>query len=259
MPSSFFTREGDWFLPTDHCRGPWAEDACHAGPPTGLMARALEQTVSDKRLVRITVDLLRPIPFDGFRIDAQVDRDGRSVSTVTATLMARSGKPVVQARGMLLRERDLNGLPTVQDGLVNPEDCAPGQFPIREVLHDKPAFNGSGVEVRYPPSHDHAPGVTEAWLRTVPLLNDEDASPFQRLCPLADCGNAFGRNDEPQRVGFPNTDLSVVLHREPEGEWLGIRSRCFWQSSGVGMSDSTLFDVQGAVGHALQTLMLMPA
>ena len=50
MPDTFFTVErradgSEWFTPTDHARGPWDPDACHGGPPTGLLVRALEQVV----------------------------------------------------------------------------------------------------------------------------------------------------------------------------------------------------------------------
>ena len=48
MPDTFFTssprRDGsEWFSPTDHARGPWDPDACHGGPPTALLVRALER------------------------------------------------------------------------------------------------------------------------------------------------------------------------------------------------------------------------
>lgn len=256
---SFFSRDGEWFLPTDHCRGPWAEDACHAGPPTGLLARAMERAVPDQALVRITVDLLRAIPFDGFRIDCTVLRQGRTVSTTEATLYNRDGKALVTARGMHLATRPpYTGMPTFHDDAPPLGDSLADAFPIAGTLHGLPAFNGSGVETRYPGGQSPAPGPTTAWLRTVPLLENEAPSPFQRLCPLADCGNAFGRNAEPHEVMFMNTDLTLVVHREPVGEWFATRAIGHWQPSGVGLAEAKLYDEQGAVGFALQTLILMP-
>ena len=68
VADTFFTiaEDGDWFQPTEHTRGPRDPTACHAGPPTAMMARALERAVPDKRLARITVDLIRPVPLDAF-------------------------------------------------------------------------------------------------------------------------------------------------------------------------------------------------
>ena len=95
-------------------------------------------------------------------------------------------------------------------------------------------------------------------MRTVPLLPDEEASGFQRICPLADCGNAVSRNADPDPYAFMNTDLTVLLHRAPEGEWFGMDSVSRWEPAGVGISDSLLFDEHGAVGRAIQTLVIRP-
>ena len=100
---------------------------------------------------------------------------------------------------------------------------------------------------------------TTVWMRTVPLLPGEEMSPFQRISPLADCGNAFGRHAEPDQVQFVNTDLVIALHRDPVGEWMGSRVASHWQPTGVGLADALLFDDEGPVGRALQTLLLRPA
>ncbi len=76
---------------------------------------------------------------------------------------------------------------------------------------------------------------------------------------MADCGNAFSRHADPIDVQFVNTDLIIALHRDPVGEWLGSRVSSHWQSNGVGLADALLFDDEGPVGRALQTLVLRPA
>lgn len=257
-PSSFFTSaDGQWFRPTDHCRGPWDPDSCHAGPPTGLLARALERLVPDQRLRRITVDLVRPVPMAGFRIEAEVVRQGRSVTTSRAVLIDDDGRPRVTAAGLHLRTSEPLALPTAVAPIPRFDEAVPGPFPIRETRHGLPGFVG-GVEVRYPPGQDTEPGPTTVWMRTTPLLPDEEPSPFQRICPLADCGNALSRNAEPREMGFVNPDLTLVLHREPEGQWLGSDSTSHWQPDGTGLADALLFDHRGVVGRALQTLLVTP-
>lgn len=257
MTDAFFTSsDNEWFQPTDHTRGPWDETACHAGPPTGLMARAAEHLLPEQRLTRLTVNLHRPIPFSRFRIDAEVSRRGRTVSLCELRLLDHTNRSIVHAQAMLLTPSQQQELPSQRCSIGTPDTAQSGDFPIRDTLHGLPAFNGSGVQVRYPPGHSGNPGRTVAWLKTVPLLDSEDASPFQRICPLADCGNAFGRNAEPQEVQFMNTDLTVLLHRDPIGEWMGTDSAGFWESNGIGMADAQLFDASGCVGRALQTLVL---
>lgn len=257
MSDSFFTStNNEWFQPTEHTRGPWDEHACHAGPPTGLLARALEKLLPQQRLTRLTVNLQRPVPFAGFRIEATVTRQGRTVSLSEARLIDVQDKVVITATGMHLTPVAEQILPSHQEQFGSVEDANDGRFPIENTLHGLPAFNGSGVSVRYPAGQDHTPGATTAWMKTVPLLNYETASPFQRICPLADCGNAFGRNADPQHVTFMNTDLTLLLHRDPTGDWLGTHSVGYWESNGIGMADALLFDEQGAVGRALQSLVL---
>lgn len=257
MENCFFSSDdNEWFQPTAHTRGPWDEHACHAGPPTALLARALELLLPEQRLTRISVNLLRPIPFQRLRVKSLVQRKGRTVSTTEAFLIDDTGKSIVAAQGMHLTPTPHQNLPTQVQHMGDPEAATPGQFPITQTLHDKPAFNGNGVDVRYPAGHDHLPGPTIAWLKTVPLLDYEIPSPFQKICPLADCGNAFGRNADPAEVTFMNTDLTLVLHRDPVGDWLGTHSQGYWEPNGIGLADAMLFDSLGCVGRAMQTLVL---
>jgi hypothetical protein len=267
VPDTFFTSErridgSEWFVPTDHARGPWDPDACHGGPPTGLLVRALERSLPAMRLARISVDLGRPVPMTGFSIITEITRAGRATANTSAVLVDGDGKVRATATGMHLA---VAASPVVagtidNGGAVTPRlaDSAEGAFPVGRVAHDQPGFRGA-VEIRYPAGEDDAPGATTVWMRTVPLLPNEEVSPFQRISPLADCGNAFGRNAEPDEVQFVNTDLVIALHRDPVGEWVGSRATSAWQPTGVGLAEGLLFDDDGPVGRALQTLLLRPA
>jgi hypothetical protein len=265
MTEAFFrlhdTPDGEWIEPTDLCRGPWDPEACHAGPPTGMLVRASERLLPHQRFVRITVDLTRPVPQAGFRIIGEVIRSGRTVSTAALTMVDGNGKAVLSARTLHMAPQPNRELPTTPAETPRLADTAPGLFPIHHGAHSLPFFPNA-VEMRYPPGHDHLPGPTTAWMRTVPLIGDDDAerhggvSGFTRICPLADCGNAISRNAEAGDLAFMNTDLTVVLHREPVGEWFGTQSVSRWEADGVGVSDSLLFDEEGAVGRAIQSLII---
>ena len=260
MADSFFTSEDNhWFTPTSHTRGPWHTEHCHAGPPTALIAREIEQLNPEQKLVRLTVNLIRPIPFNGFSVSAEITRQGRIVTTSSATLIDADQKVCASAVALQMTPQTTTELPSQHVDYGKHTDATTGQFPITKTLHDLPSFKGDGVEVKYPPGQNHEPGPTIAWMKTVPLLTTETPSAFQRLCPLADCGNAFGRNAEPWDVNFMNPDLTILLHREPQGEWLGTNSTAYWEDNGIGMADAQLFDESGSVGRALQTLLLRKA
>lgn len=260
----YFTRgKGEWLIPTDHCRGPWDVNACHAGPPTAMIARAMEFALknanSNQRLCRLTVNLTRPVPMSEFRVDALIVRAGRSVTTLTASLLDTDNKERITASGLAMIERP--GTLTRPGNITNTTprftDAQPGDFPITRANHDKAGFAGS-IQTRYPPGQDANPGPTTAWLKSVPLLQGETASGFQQICPLADSGNAFSRLAQPWEVAFVNSDLTINLHREPQGQWLGSQSNSHWQRDGIGLADALLFDETGPVGRATQTLLLTP-
>lgn len=89
---AFFRLEDGVSIGSDAARGPWSADACHAGPVTAVLVRALEQAIPGKQLARLTVTFHRPVPIAGFRTVANPGRDGRSVATAVAQLTATDGK-----------------------------------------------------------------------------------------------------------------------------------------------------------------------
>lgn len=255
----FTTRDGRWFEATGYARGPWDVDACHAGPPTALMVRALEQLIPGQRLARLTVELLRPIPLRGFRVQAEVRKPGRSVTLSEAEILDED-RVYVRAYGLHLRALDGFSTATALSKSPDLSSAVPGPFPIRDALHDEVCFPDS-VEVRYNMDEGSAGtgGPTTIWLRAkVPILADEAPSPFQRICPLADSGNGVSYNEYLDRVAFINPDLIISLHRNPDGEWHGARTISHWQPDGTGLADAELFDVNGPVGRVLQTVLLTP-
>lgn len=257
MTRSFFTRNSDWFVPNEEARGPWDADACHAGPPTGLLARASELAVPEQALVRITVDLIRPIPHSPFRVEADVVRRGRSVSTTRMRIVGDDDRAIVTAVGMHVAAADPPlDIPTTTYEPPPLDSSVPGPFTIDRTAHGLTWF-GDSVEARYRPGERSSVGPGLMWMRTPALLPDEEPSPFQRICPLADCGNAISRNAEADgSTMFMNTDLTIMLHRPPTGDWFGSDAVSRWEPSGHGISDALLFDADGAVGRALQTLLI---
>lgn len=256
---AFFRSDGDWFVGNGVSRGPWSEDACHGGPVTGLIARAIEKITIDsgKQLTRLTVSFRRPIPISGFRVGAKVERSGRTATTATATLRDSEDRVCVIASSLHLATHSFESLPSASIPHPSFEEAIPGDFPVMQAAHDLPFF-GSGIEVAYPPGETSKPGPTTLWMRTLPILEDEESSPFQLLCPIADCGNGISRNTEFSETSCVNPDLTVVVYRLPESAWLATEAMSFWQPSGIGMSHAMLFDTVGALGAALQTMIVRP-
>ncbi|MCG7624707.1 thioesterase family protein [Epibacterium sp. Ofav1-8] len=256
----FFDRRDDGvFVGNDPARGPWAVDYCHAGPVAGLVARAAEVEIGpEKQLTRLTMDLLRPVPLAGIRVAAETTRHTRTLATTRVTVHDLSDALLVQATTMHLAERDIGLVPTPALPAPRFEEAEPGPFAIGEGRHELANF-ARLLEARYPPGHGFGPGPKTMWLRTPDLVQGEETSPVQGICALADCGNGISWNLPTSEMGFMNTDLTLQIHRMPEPGWHASEAVSHWQPNGIGMSQAVLYDTEGPVGMALQTLVLFPA
>ncbi|WP_120634304.1 thioesterase family protein [Ruegeria sp. EL01] len=258
MQSYFRLSPDGAFIGNDPVRGPWSADHCHAGPVTGLIARAAETEVGpEKMLTRLTVDLLRPLPLAGLRVAAETTRHTKTLATTRVTVHDLDDTLCCTATTMHLVRKDLSSVPSAASEKLSISDTVDGPFPIGQMRHDLPGF-AHFVDVVYPKGGNQGPGPKTIWMRAPPLLDGEIQSPIQSICPLADCGNGISWNVPPTEMGFMNTDLTLHIHREPVSDWLASDSVSHWQSSGIGMSQSVLYDTQGPVGTALQTLVLFP-
>ena len=254
---AFFRRDGDFYIGNDAARGPWAADACHAGPVTAVLVRALEYALPEKQLVRITVNFRRPIPITGFSVSADIDRDGRSTATATAQLNSVNGRVCAVATALYVVANEFGAMPSALIPVPDFAHATPGSFPLENARHGLPFFR-SGIEVMYPPGESNDPGPTTLWMRTVPIVEGETPSPYERLCPLADCGNGISRNVDFGAATFVNPDITIVVFRLPGSEWLGSSAMSFWEPTGIGLSQAQLYDTSGPVGYVLQTLVVTP-
>ncbi|MEL6977190.1 MAG: thioesterase family protein [Pseudomonadota bacterium] len=258
QPAYFSERDDGSFVALDPARGPWSANHCHAGPVAALVARALERAVGPaKMLTRLSLDLIRPAPMAGLRVETSVTRDARTVATASASLIGADGKVCATASSLHLAPSAIGPAPSAAVETPDLSAAAPGAFPIQSAAHGLKGF-GNFIEILFPPGEDGGPGPTTLWMRTPPLLAEETPSPFQRLCPLADCGNATARNGEIDAWSFVNADLSIHMHRPPEGEWLASRAISHWWDSGIGLSQAELSDARGPVATALQSLVIRP-
>jgi hypothetical protein len=255
---AFYEPDGDLFRATELTRGPWDPGAQHAGPPAGLLGHAIEALPdSDEFQVgRLTFEILRSVPIAPMRVEARVARPGRRVQMVEAELIDAAGEVLMKARGWRLRTAKLE-LPG--ESLVAsqppppPEQGTPSDFFPTEQEHGY----HSAMEVRFVSGGFLEPGPATAWLRMrQPLVAGEEPTPLQRLLVAADVGNGISAALDFRRYLFINVDLTVHLERMPKGEWIGVDAATLPRANGVGTAESTLFDGDGRVGRALQTLLI---
>jgi acyl-coenzyme A thioesterase PaaI-like protein len=272
---ALFDVDGDLATPTDFCRGPWSRDALHGGPVAALVARAAESCTTDAPMysVRLTVELLRPVPVSPLRVEARVARPGRKVQVVDVRVWRASGGDDV-AWGRLLRIRSLEADDALLEGVPPPlvvlaTDDAPPPGPTEGSPAGDPAVPGTtegrgerayhshGVQLRFVRGEFTRMGPSTVWVRlAVPVVDGEIPSPMQRAVAAADFGNGVSAELAFGRHLFINPDLTVALDRPPEGEWICLDARTAIGAPGTGLAQSTLWDERGVVGRALQSLVV---
>ena len=91
-----------------------------------------------------------------------------------------------------------------------------------------------------------------------PLVKGEAPTPYQRVAVAADSGNGISATLDFGKYLFINCDLTINLFRRPEGEWIGLEARSLFGGNGCGLAESVLYDVQGMIGRATQSLTVRP-
>lgn len=262
LPASAFTALGpDTFVASGLTRGLWNPLHQHAGPSIAIACRGFEQEASRHGLThiaRITTNLLRPVPIGELRLEVTTDYAGRNVGHFSGRLLA-GDKEVARYTALAHREAevplpaDLQGHPLAQ-APKSVEASVPARFP-----RDRD-YTGYGdlVEVRVAAGRMFA-GPCAVWFRMKhPLLAGEPTSVYQRLAVIADSNNGISAILDFKRYVFVNSDITINLLRRPVGDWVCLEARTLLGPQGCGHAESTIYDTQGLVGRALQTLVINP-
>ena len=157
-----------------------------------------------------------------------------------------------------MRRADV-GLPQIArapTGLPDPgpQTATPEPFPADT---GEEGFQRTGMEIRWSAGSHAEPGPARAWFRFArPLVGDEPVSALQTTVAAADFGNGISRVLGFDSYLFVNTDLTVLLHRPPHGEWVMLDSVTVIDPIGVGAARSDLYDIAGPVGLGAQTLFV---
>ena len=244
---------------TPSTTGPWFAEAQHMGPPSALLVRAMERLPESRpggaeagwRLARATVEVLGVVPAGPLTVTARVERPGRTIEMLSATMRA-GDRDVLRARAWRLAASDTAA---VAHGEVNP---IPG-LDAATVREERPAGWLPGfmdaMEWAWIEGWLAEPGPGRGWIRMrVPLVEGEEPSALQRLMVAADCANGLAAPLDVQEWLFVNTELTVHLHRAPTGEWIGVDAATVIGPDGLGTCTATLFDADGHTGRISQAL-----
>jgi hypothetical protein len=247
---------GEFAIAGSHVAGPWDLSMQHGSAPTALVARAAEQlpTREPMQVVRLTVDLMRPVPIAPLEIRAEVVREGRKIQLCAVTLLA-DGKAVVRASVLKIRCQDFASSDAVLNASLDVPVFDQGEAPAAAISKSSPFI--SGLELRMVKGDARKPGPAACWFRMHrPLVFGETLSPLLRAAVTADFCNGIGAVLDTRHWTFINADLSINLARMPVGEWILLSADTWLGSDGNAIAFGRLGDVQGYFGRAVQSLVV---
>jgi Thioesterase-like superfamily len=251
-----FVQDGELIRATELARGPWDPGAQHGGAAAALLMREFERLDGPGlALARVTYEFLRPVPLGDLEVDADVVRPGKRVQLLEGAIRAPDGIEVVRARGLRIARVDPQ-VPTTES--APPRGPENGRDNDLRSPH-RPMFAPDAIEIRFVEGDFHGGGSATAWFRLrVPIVAGEEPSPLQRLAAAGDFGNGISSILSWDEYMFINPDLTLYVDREPAGEWIALESRTFIGRAGVGTAESVLYDKDGRVGRATQSLLIAP-
>jgi Acyl-CoA thioesterase C-terminal domain/Acyl-CoA thioesterase N-terminal domain len=255
VADALYTLDGDLAVPAELTRGPWDPAAQHGGAPAALLAHLVENIDGyGMRIVRMTFELLRPVPIAPLRASALIVRPGRRVQLLEAELR-HGDEPVVRARALRIRVEDGAVPPVPPEAGPAPPGPEDGESSVPSFGVTRPWFGEDGVEILFVAGALEEPGPAVAWYRLrVPVVAGRPITPLQRAAAAADFGNGASAALDWTRYVFINPDLTLYLAREPVGEWVCLDARTTIEPDGVGLAHSVVRDTRGPVGRALQGL-----
>jgi hypothetical protein len=259
LPEAFFLPDRDRLVPTAFTRGPWRDDVQHGGPPSALLARAIERFGDDAgefSVARVTCDLVRPVPLTPLTVEVGGGGGGRQVQRVHARLLAGATE-VARAVGVRIRRAEI-ALPPPRwvppPPPPGPDGLAAFVFPF---FHWEVAYH-LGVEVRLAAGRWGA-GPCAAWMRpAAPLIAGETTSAVASVLLVADAANGIAPVLDFAGYTFINPDLCVSFARPPVGAWTALDVRSTADASGLGLVRAELFDRDGFHGESVQSLLVTP-
>jgi hypothetical protein len=267
MADHVYEREGDVYTPTEWAGSPWSRDHQHGGPVNALFARAAEQaaTQCEFRVVRLTVDLFRPVPLAPLALRWRFVRQGRRIANLEIELSEPAGVDLVsRASSVLLKPAE---------EMPRTWEHTPAPPPMQLDTAERTEFMPGAMRESFPPgfhwSFDIRLGADEhgpaAWIHTpLDLLPGEPMTPLQRCAAVADLtfglsGRSLLRQRivdvDAWRVPMINTDTTIYFERPPVGEWFGFRHALLTDHEGIGLAEVDLADTAGRLGRSLQAML----
>lgn len=259
---SFYEQTGEGeYVSTRATESPWHAEFQHGGPPAGLLAREIEQSLGSEPMVvgKLEVDFLGPIPQGRCTIEVEVIRPGRMVRQVQATMRSQENgeRAAVVARSWVF-SAESGRTEHSEEGSTVSDLPEPGPQYFFEGIDPSWGY-GRAIEWRFVHGGGTEAGAARVWTRVrVPLVAEQSMTDLQRMLVVSDSTNGVSAA-LPMRhwLSIPPS-LTVAVLRPPTEEWFVLDARSTIASHGTGVAESVIADDHGLCAHVLQPLLVTP-
>jgi hypothetical protein len=240
---ALFVPDGDRFVPTALSGGPWSPENQFGGSAAALLATVIEDipTLVPQHVVRLTVDLMRPVPVQPVTVEARVVREGKRIQVTEAAIIFE-GVEVARCTALRMRVGDLGDLPVEQgEPQIGPPTLASrpaGPF-------DQGTPPGVAGAAHFTFENPDGFFVDPTWVRLrIPVVAGRETPALARLAFFADFASGIGHPNSLEMTGI-NADLTLNVVRYPTDEWLCLTGTGWTSPQGIGLSQAAISDSQG--------------
>ncbi|WP_375414180.1 thioesterase family protein [uncultured Bradyrhizobium sp.] len=235
--------------------GPWDSTMQHGSAPAALVTWAAEAipTAVPMQVVRVTIDLMRPVPVAPLMVETEVLREGRKIQLCAVRLFANK-VAVVRATVLKVRADSLPLPSEIADAAIDVPSPDHGT-PLDPRFARNPFVTGLSVSAVRGGFLHLGPGAI--WYRIDrPIVEGAAISQMMRAVVAADFCNGTSAVLDFDRWTFINADLTVSLSRAPVGDWILLNAETWIGSDGAGIAAGRLGDSKGYFGRAVQSLVI---
>lgn len=251
----FIARGDGHYEPTIHVQGAWNDNEQHLAASIGLIVHALEQHEprESMQIARITFEVYGFIPLRPTHVTVKTIRPGRTIELVQATFTV-DGRTIIVANAWRLSAQDTSAVAGCNvEPMLSYNECEP---------EDMSAMWDGGFIASIRRRRNvalQAPGRSQSWVTShVPLLEGEQASSLATFLSFIDTANGIAARENPREWMFPNVDLTLHLFREPVEGPTGLDTSVAFGETGLGVTMTSLNDVNGPIGRVAQSLTVRP-
>jgi hypothetical protein len=228
----------------------------------GMLGRAVERAAGDRDFQpsRLTVDMVRPAALEPAEVITTIQRDGRRIRLVDAT-MIQAGNVVARASALFLRRGEQPAADPVSSLTVKmpPVPAEPSPLPPM-LVHSYGWGTASAGGIVLPTEWPQAiPGRKYAWVRHVtPILAGEPLTPLIRAAMAGDLASAVAHWDG-QEIKYINADYTLSLSRLPDGPYIGLAALTQSAHDGIATGTVVVFDAHGEIGTGVTNALANPS